>query len=130
MKQRINIAFMTIATVVLLLLAIVPHHHHQGWWCNAVEVCVTDNDINDNHTHHSDDHSSCVEKLSYVAAKYSIAKQQMPNIQHLLASVFAFIAIYANLRQNQSKAAYIITNDVCSNQYLLESQSLRAPPFA
>jgi hypothetical protein len=130
MRQRINIAFMAIATVVLLMLAVIPHHHHQGWWCNAVELCVADNDVNDTHTHHSDDHSSCVEKLNYVDVKYSVTKQLTPNVQQLLTSVFTLIAIYESLKQSQAKSSYFISDDVCRNLYLLETQSLRAPPIA
>ena len=52
---------------------IIPHHHHDGMFCMIMEHCKEDGNINDEHTHHHDDHQapdhSCIVKTHYITPK-------------------------------------------------------------
>lgn len=122
---------MALATVFLLLLAIIPHHHHQGFWCNVVEICVADNDANDQHTHHNDDHTSCVEKLSYVTVKASTDRQQqLQQLHHVHFDFSAIISLQNTLECTKTSISVLIADELNHSYYLKQSHSLRAPPIA
>lgn len=56
MKSKQVIARTYLAIVLLLLAVVVPHHHHEGGAaCWAIEICPSDGDCNDEHTHHHDE---------------------------------------------------------------------------
>lgn len=131
MKKRMNIAFISFATAVLLLLAVIPHHHHQGLWCNVVELCVADKDINDQHTHHSDDHTSCVERLNFVVTKYVVAKQHIQ--QHQELHWLSAAVIFSQGTCKFAECVTIIASKSTFSHKLLcvnDSNALRAPPVA
>lgn len=131
MKKRVNILFLAFATAVLLVLAIIPHHHHQGFWCNAVELCVVDKGVNDEHTHHSDDHTSCVEHLNFVATKYVVAKQyeQQSQVLHWLSWATITVQGVCKFAENETKLEcnHTYTYNLCPTH---DSNALRAPPVA
>ena len=62
MRRQVYIAIVALAALMLLTVSFVPHHHHVNALCTIVEHCKSDNTDNDEHTHHHDDGTFCLEK--------------------------------------------------------------------
>ena len=59
---------------MLLSTHIIPHHHHEGMFCTIMERCEDDGNINDEHTHHHENHEvpddhSCLANAKYIAVR-------------------------------------------------------------
>lgn len=59
-KRRNIIALLAIAMICVLTMPLLPHHHHGGELCMAREYCADDHAMNDEHTHHHGDSTTCV----------------------------------------------------------------------
>jgi hypothetical protein len=121
---------MALATMVLLMLAVVPHHHHQGLWCNVAEMCSVDKDVNDEHTHHHDDSSSCVEHLNYVATKYSATQANVQLLQYQFVAILSFCCDSLFTQSNNESSHLYGPQFVFTGIDAHKSHSLRAPPVA
>lgn len=129
-KKSISTCFMALATMVLVMLAVVPHHHHQGLWCNVIEKCAVDKDVNDEHTHHHDDSSSCVEHLNYVATKYTATQSSVQLSQYQFFAVLAFCANCSSIERSNDSTYIYGPEFVFTGIDAHKSHSLRAPPVA
>ncbi|MCD7976834.1 MAG: hypothetical protein LUG51_06640 [Tannerellaceae bacterium] len=52
MKRILTISCMLLATLVVIVFAVFPHHHHGGVACMVMDVCDSQDPINEEHPHH------------------------------------------------------------------------------
>jgi hypothetical protein len=57
---------------MLLVSGTIPHHHHESVLCMVVEICESDNSINDEHTNHYDDSNMAHDHLCVAESDFII----------------------------------------------------------
>lgn len=110
----------------VMLMPVLPHHHHYGVACMAMEYCARDNAVNDRHTHHHGDNTSCgAESNCYISAKLHTDRQQPVRFLHPAAyTAVAAIAAFSELNGKICKRVSVRYKSVD----LYRVRPLRAPP--
>lgn len=125
-----------------MILAIVPHHHHEGLVCVVMEICEQDNQVNDEHTEHSDlpsdsEHEkSCVGESEYTAPraaneiKCKISSCQNHDFTHLFPIFFLAADILSfDTGTSTSDFKYGEYISFYKSSEASQFHGLRAPPF-
>lgn len=133
MKHPLHIVILSLSTLLIVLMPYIPHHHHDGAECMAKELCVQDEQYNDEHTaHHHDESShdpqSCIKHIRALkASQPSLDTRRIIPILPLLALLTSDIFI---------QTAILLESEAphgCDHHYLSHlvdtSHALRAPPY-
>lgn len=115
----------------VLSASILPHHHHLSRICFAVERCVSDGQLNDEHTSHSsshnDDTDDCpaqgVKVLKVVKTGFGIESQPTPSPAATVVAVCAAPAPEQNYTIACASAPHFATQ-----QGWLHAERRRGPP--
>lgn len=128
MRRQIYIAIVALAALMLLTVSFVPHHHHVNALCTIVEHCKSDNADNDEHTHHHDDGTLCLEKgipaSLHAGGTNTIFHKVFPSHTLALFSIFnvgVYFIKHISDYKNRPHVALIAD--------FYKISALRAPPF-
>jgi len=126
---------------MLVAVSAIPHHHHDGMFCMIMEHCEKDGNINDEHTHHHDDHQvpdhSCIAKMYYLVTrtnnhvKCNNAFCNSLTHNHIFFSLLYLVPDCLRLNLDPSKIKPDNSEHIIYYKPAIASQShgLRAPPF-
>lgn len=138
LKRKYSISGIAVSIVLFLILAVVPHHHHRGIACIVIELCEQDNEINDEHTHHSDTSSekshdeNCIAESKFTIPLSIDETKYKPSVGYNNTFLFPILFLLGNLYN-----PYLISIKSDYGEYILNykatevsrSYGLRAPPY-
>lgn len=130
MKEKLYVAFTTLAIVVMMIATLMPHHHHRhGMICTAVEYCEDDGKYNDEHTGHSGDNTKCIEKSAFINSKVGGTGEN--DLSASLLPLFILVSNYilnSDIYQEDSGIKSLYRQSLYKSADVCNVNSLRGPP--
>ena len=127
-RRTIYITILSLASLLMLVVGFVPHHHHGDVECVAVERCMADDAVNDEHTsHHANGRVGDCCLISHVIPQIAALRSQVVvKSNKLIDSLFSTAYIEEQAREREEYRSLYVTYYTCPDGR--RADSLRSPP--